>query len=595
MVAFLVSLATVVWNPDGARADAAGTFIFVRGKVWIVDAAGKRTPAKKGDSVTEGDTIESEKNGYAQVLMGDQGYMAIRPETKMRIDTFRFNGKEDGTEKGVFSLMKGGFRAITGVIGRKNKENYKVKTPVATIGIRGTDHEPLFIPVPGQGETALGPPGAYDKVNMGEACLENDGGMVVIGRNQVGFAPDTDTAPNTLAQMPSFYKSGYLPVGTEAEEEAKADTGEEGASEDEDDAESQEGQDQGEDEQAAEEAGSDGTEATEGDTGEAEETGDVQTDSDAGDGETPADGGELLDGGFGDETMDPLAATGEDQIEQEITSEDGNVDLTDPAAVQLDPYRPVAFAAYDPRTPMPLAVSEGREDLTRKMVFDTSGNVVAFETELPIYGGTLPDPCETVLMEIGSCSVAEAGSDPGTGTLWGRWAGGTIAVTRLSDGTPVTPLFNPGNVHYIAGPETTTPTVLPISGTYTYTAAGNTTPTDNLGGAGTLNSAYFTAHFATMTVDAGVNLTSAGAIDFTADALGIPIKQDLGENVWHFSAGNHQGDHPLTVTTTSGTTPDGILIGGFVGPHGEGAAVAYSLHTNDGNDTTVSGVVAFSR
>ena len=71
----------------------------------------------------------------AQLKMVDGGFIAIRPNTDMTFDAYRYNGKEDGTENALVSLLNGGFRTITGVIGRSNKQNYQIKTDTATIGI----------------------------------------------------------------------------------------------------------------------------------------------------------------------------------------------------------------------------------------------------------------------------------------------------------------------------------------------------------------------------------------------------------------------------------------------------------------------------
>jgi hypothetical protein len=140
--------------------------------------------------------------------MKDEGLIALRPNSRLQIEKYRFAGKTDGSEQGIFALLKGGFRSITGLIGRANKDNYKVNTATATIGIRGTDHEPLYIPPPAPGETPLGPPGTYDKVNSGRTYLESSGRRVELGVNQVGFAPAAgNTPPVRLPATPDFMKA----------------------------------------------------------------------------------------------------------------------------------------------------------------------------------------------------------------------------------------------------------------------------------------------------------------------------------------------------------------------------------------------------
>ncbi len=174
-------------------AAAAGQIQFVSGSAQLTTEAGKTRPLRKGDPVNEGDTLATAPAAALQVKMRDGGIVAMRPDSRVKIDSFKFNDKEDGTERSNFSLLKGGFRAITGLIGRTNKQNYRVTTPTATIGIRGTDHE-IFVVLPGSPLAAVAPPGAYNKVNTGETYMANSKGEISILPNQMGFA-GADQAP----------------------------------------------------------------------------------------------------------------------------------------------------------------------------------------------------------------------------------------------------------------------------------------------------------------------------------------------------------------------------------------------------------------
>jgi len=153
--------------------------------------------------------------------MVDGGFIAVRPNTDMGFDTYRYSGKEDGTENAIVSLLQGGFRTITGVIGRTNKQNYLIKTETATIGIRGTDHEPMVILAPALGQVAIAEAGTYDKVNVGVAFIRTDAGSIDIQSNQVGFAPVTKAAPVILPKIPPFYKPTPEPGSQKAKEESR--------------------------------------------------------------------------------------------------------------------------------------------------------------------------------------------------------------------------------------------------------------------------------------------------------------------------------------------------------------------------------------
>lgn len=200
-------LAAILWLLPNLVLAEAGAFQFVSGDVKIVSPDGRETVAAKGVKIAEGDTIVTGANGNAQLRMADEALISIRPDSTLRFDTYRYAGKEDGSEKGVLGLLKGGFRTLTGLIGRANKNNYLVRTPTATIGIRGTDHEPFFIPPSGWSGAPGADPGSYNKVNSGETFMQTEGGRIDLGANQVGFAPpNVQAQPTRLDRIPDFMR-----------------------------------------------------------------------------------------------------------------------------------------------------------------------------------------------------------------------------------------------------------------------------------------------------------------------------------------------------------------------------------------------------
>ena len=193
---------------------AAGKFQFVNGDVRVKSKSGDVRTAVKGGEVNEGDVIVSGMPALAQLKMDDGGTIVVRPNTKFTIATYRFNGKEDGSERATYKLDQGSVRAITGQIGKTNKQNYLIQTPTASIGVRGTDHEPAYIPKKNEIENLTGKPGTYDKVNVGETYIETQGGVVVIKPNSVGYAEDEFAVPTILPAIPNFYNQFAAGAGS---------------------------------------------------------------------------------------------------------------------------------------------------------------------------------------------------------------------------------------------------------------------------------------------------------------------------------------------------------------------------------------------
>lgn len=187
----MLALASACGN---AYAAVAGQVQFVYGAVQLTTEAGKSHPIQKGDAVNEGDTLTTAATASAQIRMQDGGFIAVRPDTRLKFDSFKFNGKQDGSEQSFFSLFKGGFRAVTGLIGKINKPNYRITTPAATLGIRGTDHE-TFVVAPGSPMAAVASAGTYNKVNLGETTMTTGKGTISVLPNQMGFVGAADQMP----------------------------------------------------------------------------------------------------------------------------------------------------------------------------------------------------------------------------------------------------------------------------------------------------------------------------------------------------------------------------------------------------------------
>jgi hypothetical protein len=151
---------------------------FAVGNVTAVTAGGQSRALAKGAQLDEGETINT-NNGRAQLRFTDGAYVSLQPESAFRIDQYRFEGKVDGSEKGLFSLLKGGLRTITGLVGRNNRKNYQISTSVATIGIRGTEYTIQY------GESITGTVGEGEiEVCNGAGCLSVSDGESYYVQNQ---------------------------------------------------------------------------------------------------------------------------------------------------------------------------------------------------------------------------------------------------------------------------------------------------------------------------------------------------------------------------------------------------------------------------
>ena len=168
-----------------------------------INAGGTERKVKVGDVVNEGDTLITGKDSEIHLAMQDAGFMVLRSGTRFQIVNYAADGNDQ--DVGIFRLISGGVRSITGWIGKFNAKSYQIKTTNASVGIRGTDHETRYLP---EGSSE-GEPGTYDRVYEGETVLETAEGNATIGKDQSGYLSTRPRdKPRRLAAIPAFYRPG---------------------------------------------------------------------------------------------------------------------------------------------------------------------------------------------------------------------------------------------------------------------------------------------------------------------------------------------------------------------------------------------------
>lgn len=207
------SLAAAEVGNAPARGAVFGEVWHVRGEVTADSPrSGGAKPLKEGDKVFVGEHLRASTSGEAVIKTLDAGVLAIRPGAD--VVTERFSAKGEPRDNWGIRLVKGSIRVVTGWIGRINRSGYRVATATATIGIRGTDHEP-YVFAADAAESSKYRNGTYDKVNRGTTVLEAAGKDLEIDAGKVGFARDAQTRgmmtilfPVLLEKVPDFYLPG---------------------------------------------------------------------------------------------------------------------------------------------------------------------------------------------------------------------------------------------------------------------------------------------------------------------------------------------------------------------------------------------------
>ncbi len=203
-IAFLL---TVIFCHAAYAEELFGTVEALSGNASVADITGTTASIHKGQQIFQGQTLSTSPDSEVHIATVDGGFIALRENTVFRVDEYQASG-DDSADKIFMSLLKGAMRSITGWIGTHNKSAYRITTPSATIGIRGTDHETMVILDEGGDE-----PGTYDTVSEGATLLRTPQGETEVRPGKFAFAPRNRLAPpHYLASHPGFWAMRKLRI-----------------------------------------------------------------------------------------------------------------------------------------------------------------------------------------------------------------------------------------------------------------------------------------------------------------------------------------------------------------------------------------------
>lgn len=205
----LIFLLTCIASGASAQDQAPiGQTIVSIGSVKSINSSQIEKALKRGDTFALLDTILVGPISKTQLKFIDGGIINLIASTEYKVDSYVFN---DPNQKSQFlsTLAKGGFRAISGEIAKENINGTAVRTPIATIGLRGTIYEALLA----NGKLLAG-------CEEGKLVISNPQGTLEIGpsSNTLYASVKAGEAPMPLKEKPSelaavsFDMEGGIPI-----------------------------------------------------------------------------------------------------------------------------------------------------------------------------------------------------------------------------------------------------------------------------------------------------------------------------------------------------------------------------------------------
>lgn len=124
------------WAAPLPEPPQAGRVLSASGETTLVRAGLLSSPIVQGIAVRSGDRLRTATDARLSLRMADDGLLAIEPLSEFHVSSYRFDGE---ARRSFYRLVRGAVRVVSGAIGKRDPGDFRLSTPTATIGIRGTE------------------------------------------------------------------------------------------------------------------------------------------------------------------------------------------------------------------------------------------------------------------------------------------------------------------------------------------------------------------------------------------------------------------------------------------------------------------------
>jgi hypothetical protein len=129
LISIILALCTsALWAAEAARV------VFTAGDATVAGRA-----ARVGATVSEGELLVTGPSGYLYLETFDNGFFILRPGSTGQIVTYQIDAKTPANSRIKLELRNGVARHISGDAVKSARQNFRFNTPVAAVGVRGTD------------------------------------------------------------------------------------------------------------------------------------------------------------------------------------------------------------------------------------------------------------------------------------------------------------------------------------------------------------------------------------------------------------------------------------------------------------------------
>ena len=172
----------------------------ISGNARATSIDGRARALQEGAAIYERDRLNTGIKSYLVVAFNDESRVTLISNSELNIKQHQFKPEEPEASNALLEFIRGGLRLVSGVIGKINNDDYKIATPTATIGIRGTGFDLLC-----QGlcsSDAGADSGLFARVWDGSIELKADNDSLLLNTNQNAFMQNTQSRPQLVTSIP---------------------------------------------------------------------------------------------------------------------------------------------------------------------------------------------------------------------------------------------------------------------------------------------------------------------------------------------------------------------------------------------------------
>ena len=199
-------------------AKVVGSVSLVLGKAYIKSVGAPRRLVTAGSPIKVSDRITTAVNGHVHIHFADKALMSVRPSSRLEILSYDYNTERPELSEVKFDLEFGITRSISGEAAKAARQRFRLNTPIAAIGVRGTD---FVVSATETTTRALVNEGAIVMAPFSSTCSSDSFGPCVANAVELTDESLQIMELNGSTKLPRLLASTEIQESTELQEEVQ--------------------------------------------------------------------------------------------------------------------------------------------------------------------------------------------------------------------------------------------------------------------------------------------------------------------------------------------------------------------------------------